>query len=478
MLVLQNLLTWLAATGGRGSSDAASSLWSSSSSSSSSSPAALSAGSDGWKPTFSAHDLSVARSVLSKHPLIDLHVDLPVLARFGYSNAVPELLDAYRNGTLRGQVDLKRLREGKAGGIVSAAYVPCPDDLLDNGSAGEDFTGATHSVRDTLEQIDVTQSLVAWNHKDLALAASAEEVRRNFAQGKISHIVGMEGGHMLGNSLGALRQYAKLGTSYLTLTHTCHNAFADSASPAEPLHNGLSEFGRDALIPELNRLGILVDVSHTSNATAAQAIRASRAPVIFSHSSSRALFNHPRNVEDSVLRLFDEPNPHYKHRHGRLAGRRPRAPDEEGELYDVESTPDWATRDGLVGATAVPYFLADESTPTPTVETVADHVEHLAAVVGRHRVALGTDMDGFVQQPPAGLADARDYPNLLAVLHSRGWSRKELADLAGGNFLRIWRKAELVARRMQHEGVVPSTAVYDKRPDLGSGKTWKMKPAS
>jgi membrane dipeptidase len=189
----------------------------------------------------------------------------------------------------------------------------------------------------------------------------------------------------------ALR-YASLGARYLTLTHTCHNAFGDSCTPSEPLHSGLSTFGHD-LISELNRLGVLVDVSHTSNSTASDAILASRAPVIFSHSSSKALFDHPRNVEDSVLRLFSEPNPNWKG-HGR----------------GTERGAAWKERDGLVAATAVPAFIGLNG----TVEDVADHIEHLASVVGKHRVGLGTDFDGYREDPPKGLEDVSMYPKLVS----------------------------------------------------------------
>ena len=250
------------------------------------------------------------------------------------------------------------------------------------------------------------------------------------------------------------------------MTHTCHNAFADSCSPDEPLHGGLSDFGH-SLIREMNRIGMIVDVSHTSNSTQAQSILASRAPVLFTHSSSKALFpNAVRNVEDSTLSLFNSPNPFYKRNHH--AGNVHAALGTGG----VEEGPDWAERDGFVGATAMPAFVGLNG----TVQDVADHIEHLASVAGRHRVGLGTDFDGFIETPLRGLQDVSQYPNLFAVLHRRGWTRKELIGLAGGNFLRVWRKIEAIrdtiAAENGYKGGAGMFDIYEKRPDMGRSGGW------
>ncbi|KAK0537850.1 hypothetical protein OC835_001621 [Tilletia horrida] len=379
-----------------------------------------------------SQSLAIANDVLKHTPLIDGHIDLPVVARhieggdiskFPYDKAV------------RQEVDIPRLRKGRAGGFFSIAFVPCGQEI--GLPEGDNFTNPTNAVRDTLEQIDVSYLLESYFPRDVAVATSVAEIRHNFGHGKISHIPAIEGAHSLGNSLGTLRSFAKLGIKYITLTHTCHNAFADSAGsvsgvPLKPLHNGLSDFGK-RLVKEMNRLGVLVDVSHTSDDTARQAIELSEAPVIFSHSGSRVLFDHIRNIPDDVLRLI----------------------------------PTRGAKDAVVMVPAVSEFIAKNA----TVAIVADHIEHIANIIGRARVGLGTDFDGGPEYP-TGLEDASKYPNLLAELHQRGWSYRELQGFAGENLLRVMRAAELVAVKLQRNGKLPDSQPWEGRPDVGPGKGW------
>ncbi|KAG6861682.1 hypothetical protein C0995_013251 [Termitomyces sp. Mi166 len=264
------------------------------------------------------------------------------------------------------------------------------------------------------------------------IAASSTDIKTAIKNGKIASLLGVEGAHQIGNSLAVLRQYYTLGIRYMTLTHTCHNAFADSCGYLPgiiPLHNGLSVLGR-TMIREMNRLGVLVDLSHTSDATATEALRISKAPVIWSHSSARAVHDVPRNVPDEILRLVGV---------------------SEGQ------------RDAVVMVNFAPFFV-----PGPgeaNVQTVADHVEHIAKVAGKEHVGLGSDYDG-IGDVPEGLEDVSKYPALIAELYKRGWNKYELAGLTGGNLLRIFEGAEKVSRELQATGQDPAYDLYDKRKDI------------
>ncbi|KAL9931912.1 hypothetical protein V8E36_009227 [Tilletia maclaganii] len=386
-----------------------------------------------WEsPPTPAQSLTVARDVLRHTPLIDGHIDLPVVTRLGFGNDIAKF--PYEKDVPR-EVDIPRLRRGQIGGFFSIAYVPCGRDI--GVPEGDNFTNPTNQVRDTLEQIDVSYLLQDYFPRDVAVATSVAEIRRNFAHGKISHIPAIEGSHSLGSSLATLRTFAKLGVRYMTLTHTCHTLFADSAGsvsgvPLKPLHHGLSDLGK-RLVKEMNRLGVIVDVSHTSDDTARQAIELSEAPVIFSHSGSRVLYNHIRNIPDDVLRLI----------------------------------PTTGAKDGVVMVPAVSEFVADNA----TVGIVADHIEHIANIVGRSRVGLGTDFDGGPEYPK-DLEDASKYPNLLAELHQRGWSYRELQGFAGENLLRVMRANEVLAEKLQKTGRLPDTGPIQGRPDIRK-EWWK-----
>jgi membrane dipeptidase len=316
--------------------------------------------------------------------------------------------------------DLPRLRAGGVGAQFWSVFVP-------SSLAGDAAVAAT------LEQIDAAYALIARYPADLALARTAAEVESAVTSGRIASLLGMEGGHSIACSLGVLRQMYALGVRYLTLTHNDNVPWADSATD-EPAVGGLTDFGVE-VVREMNRLGMLVDLSHVSADTMRAALDAAAAPVIFSHSSARALCDHPRNVPDDVLT--------------RLAG--------NGGVCMVTFVPPFLTDDcrkWMEGAPSdgsweeVKQWCADNPPPPVTVHDVADHVAHVREVAGIRHVGLGGDYDGMPVRPQ-GLEDVSRYPVLLAELAGRGWSDDDLAALAGGNVLRVLRDAEDVAVRLQ-----------------------------
>ncbi|KAF8332091.1 membrane dipeptidase-domain-containing protein [Cantharellus anzutake] len=386
--------------------------------------------------------LEAALEILGRHPLMDSHIG-NLAALVGNHNTeifmsiadLPELARVYRRNNVSdidlaklmpGHVDIPRLRKGRVGGFFWSVYTACPSD------PGDEFTYPTAAVRDTLEQIDVAKGLIEKHPDVFQFATSSSDIRKAFSQGKMASLIGVEGGHQLENSLAALRQYYALGVRYVTLTHTCHNAFADSGGffePIPPRHNGLSSFGK-VLIQEMNRLGILVDISHTSDQTAVQALKLSRSPVIWSHSSARSVWNVSRNVPDEILELIGE------------------GPGKRDAVIQVNFFPGFVAADGKA-----------------TVAAVADHIEHIARKAGRQHVGIGSDFDG-ISSVPKGLEDVSKYPNLFAELYKRGWTEKDLAGLASENVIRIIEGAERTAKYLQSLGMKPRYDIYDKRNDL------------
>jgi len=367
-----------------------------------------------------------ARSLLREHPLIDGHNDLPWAIRQDHEAVGdPDRYDLAR--PTRGHTDLARLRAGGVGGQFWSVYVPAE-------------TGGGYA-RMQLEQLDLARRMIARYPEDLAFCRTADEVEAAFAAGRIGSLLGMEGGHVLEGSLGALRAYRDLGAAYLTLTHNLNTEWADSATD-EPAHGGLTEFGRE-VVREMNRIGMLVDLSHVAPATMADALDVSEAPVIFSHSSARAICDVPRNVPDQILR---------------------RLPVNGGVcmVTFVAGFVSQAAADAIVPAHALisrrstgiadvgrlrairDEVLAGIEVPLPTVADVADHVEHVARVAGVEHVGIGGDFDGSLIWP-IGLEDVSGYPLLFAELLARGWADDDLARLAGGNILRVMRAAEAVA---------------------------------
>ncbi|KAE9408614.1 hypothetical protein BT96DRAFT_953890 [Gymnopus androsaceus JB14] len=371
-----------------------------------------------WAGGEPSDPMFAALSILDKSPIIDGHIDLPILARYRYANNVSSI---DLNSGMPAQVDIERLRKGKVGGFFWSVYVSCADPDAE----GEEFLNATWRVRDTLEQIDVSKLLIEKYPDTFQLALGTTDIKSAISHGKIASLLGVEGAHQLGNSIAVLRQYYALGVRYVTLTHSCHNAFADSCGIApgkEPLHNGLTPLGL-SLIDEMNRLGVLVDLSHTSDATAIQALKYSKAPVIWSHSSARTVHDVPRNVPDEVLK----------------------------QITDLG-------KDAVVMVNFAPYFVAPDG--LANVSAVANHVEHIGKIY--------CDFDG-IGEVPTGLEDVSKYPALIAELYSRGWTKYELAGLTGGNLLRVFEGAEKVSKNLKAAGAQPVYDLYDKRTDIPRG---------
>jgi membrane dipeptidase len=380
-----------------------------------------------------AIDLKHARELLREHPIIDGHNDLPWAIRTD-----PEAqgdLDRYDLCTpTRGDTDLPRLRAGGVGGQFWSVFVPG-----DSAPAGHE----PHYARTQLEQIDLARRLIARYADELTMCLSVDDVQRAMRAGRIASMLGMEGGHVLEGSLGALRAVHPLGARYLTLTHNQSNELADSATD-EPRHGGLSPFGRE-VVAEMNRLGMLVDLSHVAPSTMSDALDVSAAPVIFSHSSVRALCDVPRNVPDDILR---------------------RVPDNGGIVMVTFVAGFIGPEAAAVLVPALAEFrqrvegiddpeehrairaevLSALELPRPRIGLVADHVEHVAAVAGHDHVGIGGDFDGN-EFWPQELDDVSCYPNLFAELVRRGWTDANLAKLASGNILRVMRDVEVVAGR-------------------------------
>ena len=378
----------------------------------------------------SAPLLERARTLMEKAPLIDGHNDLPwamrEAARYDFTK-----VDIRRPQPAL-QTDIPRLREGRVGAQFWSVYVP---PALDGHGA----------VTATLEQIDAVHELARRYPDVFEIARTADDVERLFRSGKIASLIGMEGGHSIDNSLGALRMFHRLGARYMTLTHGDDTAWADSATDT-PRLGGLSPFG-EAVVREMNWLGMLVDLSHVSPDTMKDALRVSEAPVIFSHSSARALCNVPRNVPDEVLRLLPASGgvvmvtfvPSFVSQ---------AVADYSNRLSEQAKT--WAAdhADEAGRKAARTAWVAANPPPTATLAQVADHIDHVRAVAGIDHVGLGSDFDG-IDAGPVGLEDVSTYPALVAELLRRGYGEEDVAKVLGGNVLRALRQAERVASRLQ-----------------------------
>ncbi|HSJ25827.1 MAG TPA: dipeptidase [Longimicrobiales bacterium] len=348
--------------------------------------------------------MAIARRVLSTTPLVDGHNDLPWAIR--QHEAAPHDVAAYDLRTRTpGHTDIPRLREGMVGAQFWSVYIP--PRAVEEGAA-----------KVQLEQIDIAHQVIRRYPDVFELALTADDAERIFRQGRIASMLGMEGGHAIENSLGSLRAFYDLGVRYMTLTHSANLDWADSCCALRE-HGGLTEFGRE-VVREMNRMGMMVDISHVSAESMHHALDVTEAPVIFSHSNARAIMEHPRNVPDDVLRRMPE-------------------------------------NGGVVMVTFVPGFLT--AAAEATMEDVIRHIEYIRDVAGVDHVGIGGDYDG-ITQVVVGMEDVSTYPVLFAALSRRGWSETDLRKLAGENALRVWRDAERVAERLQRERN-PSTATIE-----------------
>ncbi len=395
--------------------------------------------------------LERARSILEGSPLIDGHNDLPIALRESVGLRISEV-DLRRpvNGL---DTDLPRLRAGRVGGQFWSVWVPAA-------------LAEERQLPMALEQLDLVHRMVGAYPETLELAASADEVERAFGAGRIASLIGLEGGSMIASSLPVLRRFHASGVRYMTLTHWRTTRWADSATD-EPRHSGLTRFGVE-VVREMNRLGMLVDLSHVAPSTMAAALDATEAPVVFSHSGARAVTDHPRNVPDDILRRIpandglvmavflshfvnDAVNAHL-------------APGMALEDAYLLEHPE-ATSEELRERRRV--WLAEHPGPLAILADVADHIDHLSEIAGPDHVGIGSDFDGG-DLLPVGLDDVSCFPALIGELLRRGYTEAEVRGIAGGNILRVMRVAETTAERLQAERP-PSEATIEELDQEGPG---------
>ena len=387
--------------------------------------------------------LERARRLLRAAPLIDGHNDLPWEIRA--QRAHPHDVVAYDlRARTPGHTDLARLAAGGVGGQFWSIYLP--GDIADSGFA-----------RVQLEQFDIARQMIDRYPDKLAFAWSAADVEREVKRGRIASMLGMEGGHAIENSLGVLRAYYALGARYMTLTHNVTLDWADAALDSAR-HQGLTEFGRE-VVREMNRLGMLADLSHVSPAVMSDVLDVGEAPVIFSHSAARALVDHPRNVPDSILARLP------KNGGVVMVTFVPQFVSTEFKAWeDAADMERKALRAGvsdtLEQRRQMEAWETAHPAPAATLGQVADHIEHVRKVAGVDHIGIGSDFDG-IDHVPVGLEDVSKFPDLFAELIRRGWSDADLKKLAGQNLLRALRRAEQTAARLQRERQ-PSTRTIEE----------------
>ena len=385
--------------------------------------------------------LARARNLHRQAPLIDGHNDYPWalrgvdpardFAKADITGSVPSL-----------HTDIPRLRQGGVGGQFWSVYVPASMQ-------------GREAVRATIEQIDIVHRMMRRWPETFRFTRTAQEVERTFRDGRIASMIGMEGGHAIDNSLATLRMMRALGVGYMTLTHGANVPWADSATD-KPINGGLSAFGEE-VVREMNWLGMLVDLSHVSPETMADAIRVSEAPVIFSHSSAKALCNVPRNVPDDILQLLPK--------NGGVVmitfvpGFISQSVADHGtKLAEAQQTfrHQFPNNDAYLAA-AMERWRAANPEPRATLSQVADHIDHVRKVAGIDHIGLGGDFDG-ITTVIQGLEDVSKYPDLTAELIRRGYTDDDIKKILGQNILRVMRRAEQVAAALQRTRG-PSTAV-------------------
>ena len=375
--------------------------------------------------------LEHARKLLRSTPLIDGHNDLPWEIRT--SKTAPRDVKAYDLRTKTpGHTDFSRLADGELAAQFWSIYIP--GEIKDSGYA-----------KVQLEEFDIARRMIASYPDKLALALTADDIERDFKKKRLASLLGMEGGHAIENSLGALRSYYDLGARYMTLTHNVTLDWADAALDTAR-HGGLTEFGKE-VVREMNRMGMLVDLSHVSPGTMSDVLDVTESPVIFSHSASRALVDHPRNVPDSILARLP------KNGGVVMVTFVPAFVSTEVAVWEKAADEASNQLDSTVTDTVERRKRRDEWTaahprPEATLAQVADHIEHVRDVAGIDHVGIGSDFDG-ITTVPVGLEDVSSFPRLFAELIRRGWSDADLKKLAGLNLLRVFHQAEATAARLQ-----------------------------
>jgi len=372
------------------------------------------------------------RSVLRQAPVIDGHNDLPWALREGYGNDPRQVdLTTDLHGSTKLHTDIPRLRAGGVGGQFWSVYVPASLTPLE-------------ATRATFEQIDTVRRIAAAYPDVFTIVTTADQGEAAMRAGRIASFIGIEGGYSIADSMGLLREFYQAGVRYMTLTHSTTTSWADSATDA-PKWGGLNPFGEE-VVREMNRLGMMVDLSHVSEETMLDAMRVSEAPVIFSHSSARAVTDHPRNVPDAVLRLMPE----------------------DGGVVMVTFVPgfinaaegEWvkavmaeAERLGVSPNAPTPEleaWVAAHPRPAATIDNVVAHIQHVREVAGVDHVGLGGDFDG-VGRLPEGIDGVDAYPRILSALMDAGWTEADIAKLTSGNILRVMRAVEAVAAAKSDE---------------------------
>jgi membrane dipeptidase len=367
--------------------------------------------------------LAHARALLDKAPLVDGHNDLPWTLREEFASDLSKVDLRRRGATV--DTDIPRLREGRGSGQFWSVFIP---------------SGLPNPARTQLEQIELARRMIDAYPDTFLFATRAADLERARKEGKIASFLGMENGQALENSLGALRAYFALGVRYMTLTHGKNNDWADSATDT-PAHGGLTPFGRE-IVREMNRLGMLVDISHVSPDVMRQVLDVSEAPVIFSHSSVRALVDHLRNVPDDVLARIAKNGgvvnvtfiPPFVSAETAAWGK-----GLESSIFNAKTNAEMAQMEK-------DYAAVHGPAPAATLAQVADHIEHVAKIAGHDHVGIGSDFYGSTDEP-RGLEDVSRFPDLFAELIRRGWSDSDLEKLAGGNLNRALGAAEVVATR-------------------------------
>jgi membrane dipeptidase len=382
-----------------------------------------------------AKHLESVREILREVPLIDGHNDVPWQYRRRETNFTGiDLAQSTADLKPTMHTDIPRLRAGGVGGQFWSVYVPTR-------------LSGPEAVQATIEQIDVVYRMCARYPETFELALTADDVIRIHKKGRIASLIGMEGGHSINNSLGTLRMMYQLGARYLTLTHTANTDWADAAGD-EVKHGGLTAFGED-VVREMNRLGMLVDLSHVTDDVMRQALRVTKAPVIFSHSNARARCDHVRNVPDDVLRLTATNGgvvmvcflPGYVVERDRSYFESVRA--ERNRLAELHGE-----NQELIAASLAEWRTTNPAPNAATLRDVADHIDHLRKIAGVDHIGIGADFDGF-SGAVRGLEDVSKYPDLLAELLRRGYSPEDVKKIAGLNVLRVMRAAERLAKELQ-----------------------------